>query len=261
MFTKLHKEERELLFKTNSVVAYEVYMHLKDKYSYFKAECYDLGRCISDYLDVPERTVKDAIKRLKTVGLITTTKRGKVNIYNFPILNKIEGIKTKEDMIETPQVTLTGYTADSKPSNDTVEVQPQQEEEKPTEAIKSTINDIVPNEFMDGLNDNTTEEENLKDMGTLIGYIETPTQEVKFDNFSDTLNDLLDEYEGVIEQLTDMLAKANISDDVYIISTAKMAEMRIKNIAKELITEIDKTNYTNYINERIATKTKRLQVA
>lgn len=102
MFTKLHKEERELLFKTNSVVAYEVYMHLKDKYSYFKAECYDLTRCISDYLDVPERTIKDAIKRLKTVGLISTTKKGKVNIYNFPILNKIEGKEIKED-IPTPQ--------------------------------------------------------------------------------------------------------------------------------------------------------------
>lgn len=135
------------------------------------------------------------------------------------------------------------------------------EDLKPTEAVKSTINDIIPNEFMDGLNDNTTEEENLKDMGTFIGYIETPTQEVEFDNFSDTLNDLLDEYEDIIDQLTSMIARANISGDVSIIADAKMAEMRIKNIAKELITEIDKTNYTNYINEKIEIKTKRLQVA
>lgn len=97
MFTKLHKEERELLFKTNSVVAYEVYMHLKDKYSYFKTECYDLRRCIAEYLNIPERSIKEAIKRLKEVGLITATKKGKVNVYNFPILNKIEGITPKEE--------------------------------------------------------------------------------------------------------------------------------------------------------------------
>jgi hypothetical protein len=241
MFTKLHKEERDLLFKTNSVVAYEVYMHLKDKYSYFKAECYDLTRCISDYLDVPERTIKDAIKRLKTVGLISTTKKGKVNIYSFPILNKIEGKETKEDMTNT---------VDLSPSNDEDIPTPQPIEEKPTEAIKTTIEEEVQ------INNNID-----NDMGTFIGYIETPTQEVEFDNFSDTLNDLLDEYEGVIEQLTSMIAKANISGDVSIIADAKMAEMRIKNIAKELINEIDKTNYTNYINEKIEIKTKRLQVA
>ena len=101
MFTKLHKEERQLLFKTNSAVAYEVYMHLKDKYSYFKAECYDLKRCIAEYLDIPERTVKDAIKRLKKVGLITTKLKGKVNMYSFPILDKIEGKQTIEENIPT----------------------------------------------------------------------------------------------------------------------------------------------------------------
>ena len=248
MFTKLHKEERELLFKTNSVVAYEVYMHLKDKYNYFKTECYDLGRCISDYLDVPERTIKDAIKRLKTVGLISTTKKGKVNIYSFPILNKIEGKETKEEMANT---------VDLSPSNDEDITTPQSIEEKPTEAIKTIIEEEVQ------INNNID-----NDMGTFIGDFKelnskttTLNVEEEFDNFSDTLNDLLDEYEGVIEQLTSMIAKANISGDVSIIADAKMAEMRIKNIAKELITEIDKTNYTNYINEKIEIKTKRLQVA
>lgn len=248
MFTKLHKEERDLLFKTNSVVAYEVYMHLKDKYSYFKAECYDLTRCISDYLDVPERTIKDAIKRLKTVGLISTTKKGKVNIYSFPILNKIEGKETKEDMTNT---------ADLSPSNGKDTPTPQQVEEKPTEATKTTIEEEVQ------INNNID-----NDMGTFIGNFNelnskttTPNVEEEFDNFSDELNDLLDEYDDVIDQLTTMLAKANISNDVYIISNAKMAEMRIKNISKELIAEIDKTNYTNYINEKIAIKIERLQAA
>lgn len=97
-FTKIYKEERELLWKTNSIAAYEVYMHLKDKYSYFKEDCYDLEKCISTYLDIPHRTVREAIKRLKSVGLVTVTKRGKVNIYGFPIVDKLEGKVKEEDM-------------------------------------------------------------------------------------------------------------------------------------------------------------------
>lgn len=97
-FTKIYGEERELLWQTNSIAAYEVYMHLKDKYSYFKDDCYDLEKCISNYLDIPHRTIKDAIKRLKAVGLVTVTKKGKVNVYGFPIVNKLEGKVKEEDM-------------------------------------------------------------------------------------------------------------------------------------------------------------------
>lgn len=97
-FTKIYREERELLWQTNSIAAYEVYMHLKDKYSYFKDDCYDLEKCISNYLDIPQRTIKDAIKRLKAVGLVTVTKRGKVNVYGFPIVDKLEGKVKEEDM-------------------------------------------------------------------------------------------------------------------------------------------------------------------
>lgn len=97
-FTKIYREERELLWQTNSIAAYEVYMHLKDKYSYFKDDCYDLEKCISNYLDIPQRTIKDAIKRLKTVGLVTVTKKGKVNVYGFPIVDKLEGKVKEEDM-------------------------------------------------------------------------------------------------------------------------------------------------------------------
>lgn len=97
-FTKIYREERELLWQTNSIAAYEVYMHLKDKYSYFKDDCYDLEKCISNYLDIPQRTIKDAIKRLKNVGLVTVTKRGKVNVYGFPIVDKLEGKVKEEDM-------------------------------------------------------------------------------------------------------------------------------------------------------------------
>lgn len=175
MFTKLHKEERDLLFKTNSVVAYEVYMHLKDKYSYFKAECYDLTRCISDYLDVPERTIKDAIKRLKTVGLISTTKKGKVNIYSFPILNKIEGKEIKEEVMETPQVAVTGCTSLSKPVEEKSDTQPQQVEEKPTEVIKTSIEDTKIN---------ITEKEINEVMGTYKGTIEELNKRTTINDFS-----------------------------------------------------------------------------
>lgn len=173
MFTKLHKEERDLLFKTNSVVAYEVYMHLKDKYSYFKAECYDLTRCISDYLDVPERTIKDAIKRLKTVGLISTTKKGKVNIYSFPILNKIEGKETKEEMIETPQVAVTGCTSLSKPIEEKNDTQPQQVEEKPTEAIKTVVEeDFITDEDKYGIDVVDLIDENPEIINALNAVVE-----------------------------------------------------------------------------------------
>lgn len=97
-FTKIYGEERELLWQTNSIAAYEVYMHLKDKYSYYKDDCYDLEKCISNYLDIPQRTIKDAIKRLKAVGLVTVTKRGKINVYGFPIVDKLEGKVKEEDM-------------------------------------------------------------------------------------------------------------------------------------------------------------------
>ena len=96
-FTKIYKTERELLRKTSSANAYEVYMHLKDSSSYYKGDFYDLTRCVAEYLDIPERSVKDAIKRLKEVGLIEVAKKGKVNIYRLPYAQeKVEKQDKKE---------------------------------------------------------------------------------------------------------------------------------------------------------------------
>ena len=121
-FTKLYDKERELLRKTNSVASYEVYMHLKNDYSYYKGDCYDLTKCISQYLDIPERTVKDAIKRLKEVGLISTTLRGKVSIYQFPILSQIENgdviiqqednNKNIQEVKEAPKTIIDNFISD-----------------------------------------------------------------------------------------------------------------------------------------------------
>lgn len=90
--TILNEKEKELLRATNSVIAYDLYFHLKDDDSFFKGEFYDLRRCIADYLNIPERTVKDVLKRLKDVGLIQTRKQGKVNLYTLPY-NKKQNIK------------------------------------------------------------------------------------------------------------------------------------------------------------------------
>lgn len=137
-----------------------------------------------------------------------------------------------------------------------------QEPESPSERLKR-----AKKEEIEVANNNTD-----NDMGTFIGDFKelnskttaTTTQNVveeKYDDFSNELKRLLNEYKGVIDQLTTMIAKANMSDDVCVVSTAKMAEMRIKNISKQLIAEIDKTNYRGYIDDKIETKTKKLQVA
>lgn len=107
-FTKIYEKERELLRKANSVSAYEVYFHLKNDNSYFKKEFMDLRRCIADYLNMPERTVKDAIKRLIKVGLIQTKKKGKVNYYILPYDSQnIEIITYKEEYDERKPVVQT----------------------------------------------------------------------------------------------------------------------------------------------------------
>ena len=96
-FTKIYDKEEELLFQTNSINAYRVYIHLKKDNSFFKTEFMDLRRCIADYLNMPERTVKDAIKRLIKVGLIQTKKKGKVNYYILPYDSQNKPIIYKED--------------------------------------------------------------------------------------------------------------------------------------------------------------------
>lgn len=89
-FTKIYDEERRLLRKANNVNAYEVYMHLKNDNSFYKNEFYDLTRCIAEYLDMSYDMVKRAMKKLKDVGLVQTTKKGKVNYYTLPYDNNTE---------------------------------------------------------------------------------------------------------------------------------------------------------------------------
>lgn len=149
-YTKLYQKERELLRKTNSVNCYEVYMHLKDKYSYFKEDCYDLMKCISEYLDIPQRSVKDAIKRLKDVGLIDTVKRGKVNVYSFPMIDDNKKNKPEPMIEETP---ITNPLNDVEDDNDfrygeidttnPMVAFLREDEDEPQAIENSELNDIV----------------------------------------------------------------------------------------------------------------------
>ena len=104
-FTKLYKEERELLRKINTGAAYEVYMHLKDKYRYYNTDVYSYMKCIAEYLEMSERTIIRAIKKLKEVGLIecrrewikSDTVLKSSNYYSFPIVDMIEKSEHKEE--------------------------------------------------------------------------------------------------------------------------------------------------------------------
>ena len=130
-FTKVYKEEDELLRGCSYNVA-SVYFHLKNKREYFKSQnngtCYDLTRCISEYTGMCEKTIKRAISTLREIGLISTTIKGKVNHYSFPILDKIEG-KTDNKVVET--------------------IQPIEEIVEPEEMVKEEITPVEEVEFDD----------------------------------------------------------------------------------------------------------------
>lgn len=128
-FTKIYREERELLKKINNGAAYEVYMHLKDKYNYFKQDVYDYIGFIAEHLEMSERTIIRTIKKLKEVGLIeskrvwayTNGQPKSINIYSFPIVDKIEekiaddteAQQTIESAIEGEEMGKTGILQDN----------------------------------------------------------------------------------------------------------------------------------------------------
>lgn len=135
-FTKIYREERELLRKTNTGAAYEVYMYLKDKYNYFKymylkdkhdyfnQEIYVHIGYLAERLDMTEITLRRTIKKLKEVGLIESKRAwGYANgqskiiyICSFPIVDKIEGkitddAKTQQTIENAPNIPKTSNTS------------------------------------------------------------------------------------------------------------------------------------------------------
>lgn len=214
-FTKIYREERELLRKINTGAAYEVYMHLKDKYNYFKQDVYDYMGFMAEHLEISEITVKRTIKKLKEVGLIeskrvwvyTNGQPKSINIYSFPIVDKIEG-----------------KTADDTKTHQAIESTPIVEERQPD------TQDVAKEEKQPQTTD-------LSDT---------------FDNYSENLNDFLDENEqrinGWVSAISNgIVCKSNI--------TEFPKEMAIKNIEK-IITEYgtitkDALDFKEYMTERI----------
>jgi hypothetical protein len=159
--------------------------------------------------------------------------------------------------VENNEFQIEQNTADLSPSNSEEVEQPQLTIDNTTEGLKMAIEEEVQ------INNNID-----NDMGTFIGYfnelnnITTPNvEEVEFDNNSDVLDKLLDDYESIINHTTDVIAKAEVSDDVMVVYQAKQAKIKLKEISEKLIEEIDRTNFYKYINEKIEIKTKKLQVA
>ena len=178
-YTKLYKEEIDLIYKTNSIAALKVYTHLKDKYRYYKQDIYDYMSCMSQSLEMSERTIKDVIKRLKNVGLIECRREWvksdgapkSSNYYSFPIVDMIEKSEHKEK--ETP-----------KEENNNTELQPNTEFDteakiSPNEPYLATNDTDVPQEgeSLPEAKIEAKEEEiiidtdNTEEMGTLIGTL------------------------------------------------------------------------------------------
>lgn len=178
-FTKLYKEERELLRKINTGAAYEVYMHLKDKYRYYNKDVYSYMKCMAEYLEMSEITVKRTIKKLKEVGLIECRREWvksdgvpkSSNYYSFPIIDMIEKSEHKEE--ETP-----------KEENNNTELQPNTEFDteakiSPNEPSLATNDTDVPQEAksLPEVKIEAKEEEiitdidNTEEMGTYIGTL------------------------------------------------------------------------------------------
>lgn len=137
VFTKIYREERELLRKTNTGAAYEVYMYLKDtynkdkynyfkymylkdKHNYFRQEIYVHIGFLAERLEMSETTLRRTIKKLEEVGLIESKRAwGYANgqskiiyIYSFPIVDKIEGkitddAKTQQAIENAPNIPKT----------------------------------------------------------------------------------------------------------------------------------------------------------
>lgn len=133
---------------------------------------------------------------------------------------------------------------------------------------KSVITEVENNEFQIEKNTADLNPSNDEDIPTPqpidkipTEAIETSIEEEEFDNNSEVLDNLLDEYENIINHTTDSIAKAEISDEVMVVYQAKQAKLKLKEISEKLIEDIDKTNFYKYINEKIEIKTKKLQVA
>ena len=243
-YTKLYKEERELLRKINTGDAYEVYMHLKDKYRYYNTDVYSYMKCIAEYLEMSERTIIRAIKKLKEDGLIecrrewikSDTVLKSSNYYSFPIVDMIEKSEHKEK--ETP-----------KEENNNTELQPNTEFDteakiSPNEPSLATNDTDVPQEAesLPEAKIEAKEEEiiidtnNTEDMGTLIGTLS---------NFATAETRRIEhEEDRSMEHMMKCLSTFDINKAKHQISKAKSVDDNMKRVADcldPLLVEFSKT--------------------
>lgn len=248
-FTKLYKEERELLRKINTGAAYEVYMHLKDKYRYYNTDVYSYMKCIAEYLEMSERTIIRAIKKLKEVGLIecrrewvkSDTVLKSSNYYSFPIVDMIEKSEHKEK--ETP-----------KEENNNTELQPNTEFDteakiSPNEPYLATNDIDVPQEAesLPEVKIEAKEEEiiidtdNTEEMGT---YIRT------LSNFATVETRRIEhEEDRSMEHMMKCLSTFDINKAKRQISKAKSVDENMKRIADcldPLLVEFSKTERSKF---------------
>ena len=248
-FTKLYKEERELLRKINTGAAYEVYMHLKDKYRYYNTDVYSYMKCIAEYLEMSERTIIRAIKKLKEVGLIecrrewvkSDTVLKSSNYYSFPIVDMIEKSERKEK--ETP-----------KEENNNTELQPNTEFDteakiSPNEPYLATNDTDVPQEgeSLPEAKIEAKEEEiiidtdNTEEMGTLIGTLS---------NFATAETRRIEhEEDRSMEHMMKCLSTFDINKAKHQISKAKSVDENMKRAADcldPLLVEFSKTERSKF---------------
>lgn len=254
-FTKIYREERELLRKINTGAAYEVYMHLKDKYNFFKQDVYDYMGFIAEHLEMSESTVKRTIKNLKEIGLIeskrvwvyTNGQPKSINIYSFPIVDKIEGKtvddteiqQTIESVPNTPKTSNTSIIEEDK-TNESMYIGTIEEVEEKTKARESRQSDIEV----------VTKEESQPQNADLND---------NFDNYSDELNDLLDNEADKIRQMTDIIARNLALSTSATLYSAKFYLNKLEEYKQSLPTSKDKEDYQKFIDEELDRKTREIR--
>lgn len=255
-FTKIYNEEKPLLNKTKSLAAFNVYMHLKDKYNYFKQSVYDYESYMAEYLDMSERTVKDAIKRLKNVGLIETKKEWvytngqpkSINIYSFPIVDKIEGKtaddtkaqQTIESVPNVPKTSNTSITEEDK-TNGSMYIGTIKEVEEKTKARESRQNDTEV----------VTKEETQPQNADLND---------NFDNYSERLDTFIDNNIAKIRQSTDILAQKQVEIGSQMDNTVVFHRNVLFDMRKKLGWDSkDGLDFQQFIDEEINRKTVQIR--
>lgn len=223
LFTKVYKEEDVRLRGCSYNVA-SVYFHLKNKRDYFKSKnngsCYDLTKHISKNTGMCEKTIKRAIATLRELGLISTTLKGKVNHYSFPILDAIENNTPIEEVVKD---------IPSKPNKKEIEPKPYIEQ---------------------NIEDNNNKENNIEDMGNLIGLKE-PVQVAATAHTPNAFQDFLKESAFTINDIIEDFKAGGIRAKIQ-------APDRLKALLNTRLGKVYKEEIEEYIKARVNTTNKAI---